>query len=105
MHIQIVNFNLKDLSHQGYLDLCAQIAPAFAAVPGLIGKTWLADEATNTYGGVYHWESRAAMERFAQSDLFRTVVTHPNLANLTARDFDVLDAPSRVTLSLGALAA
>ena len=101
MHIQIVNFSLTDLSHDAYVDFCAAIAPNFAAVPGLISKIWLADRTENVYGGIYLWESAAAMQRFAASDLFRSVASNPSLANLTSRDFAILDAPSRVTHGLG----
>jgi len=105
MHIQIVNFNLHEMSHPDYVAFCAQVAPAFAAIPGLLSKTWLADEAGNTYGGVYFWASKAAMEDFFQTDLFKAVVNNSNLANLTSRDFAVLDAPGRATRSLSAMAA
>ena len=36
MHIQIITFQLKDLSEDDYINLCNQVAPSFAAVPGLI---------------------------------------------------------------------
>ncbi len=35
---------------------------AFAAVPGLRFKAWISDEATERWGAVYLWESRAAAE-------------------------------------------
>jgi len=100
VHILIVNFQLKGISEQQYESLCQEIAPAFAAVPGLASKTWLADSASGTYGGVYVWNDRAAFERFRGSDLFKTVATHPNLTNISARDFAVLEAPSAVTLGI-----
>jgi heme-degrading monooxygenase HmoA len=105
MHIQIVSFNLREMSHADYEAFGAKVAPAFAEVPGLLSKTWLADEASNTYGGVYFWASKAAMEDFFQTDLFRAVVNNPNLANLTSKDFVVLDTPGRATRSFGAMAA
>jgi quinol monooxygenase YgiN len=97
VHIQIVNFNLKDLSDGDFRQACDGLAPTFATVPGLISKVWLADEATNTYGGVYTWADRGAMEAFASSDLFRAIAANPNFANLTSRDFPVLAGPTRVT--------
>ena len=97
MHIQIVTFSLKDIDHDAYAKLCDELAPAYAAVPGLTSKTWLADRAANTYGGVYEWESADALAAFTKTDLFNAVVSHPNLANLTSTDFAVLDAPTRVT--------
>ena len=42
-------------------------------MPGLISKVWLANPATNTYGGVYTWRDRASMEAFARSELFQGI--------------------------------
>jgi heme-degrading monooxygenase HmoA len=105
MHMQVINFRLQDLDAAGYEAMCDQLAPAFAAIPGLVSKVWLADPATSTYGGVYTWESRTAYEAFTQSDLFNAVRTHPNLKNLTSRDFGVIEAPTRVTRGLLAVTA
>jgi hypothetical protein len=63
-------------------------------------KVWLADSATNTYGGVYIWEDRPAMENYARSDLFKTVLSHPNFTAISSRDFDVLEQPTAVTRGL-----
>ena len=74
-----------------------EVAPAFAGVPGLLSKVWLADPSTGTYGGVYFWSDRKAMEDYTKTDLFNMVATHPNLTNITSKDFDVMDAPTKVT--------
>jgi quinol monooxygenase YgiN len=103
MHIQIVNFNLKNMSEEEFLKMCDEVAPAFASVPGLISKVWLADPAKNTYGGVYTWRDRHAMESYTRSDLFKAVATNPHLANLASTDFAVLEGPTRVTHGLVAV--
>jgi len=100
MHIQIINFHLKDVSEADFRALCDEVAPAFAEVPGLISKVWLANRTTNTYGGVYTWATREAMEEYAKSDLFKAVATNPNLADITSIDFDVLEEPTSVTRGL-----
>ena len=46
MHVQIINFQLKDMSDSEYRKVCDDLAPAFAAVPGLVAKVWLASPAT-----------------------------------------------------------
>ena len=97
MHVQIVNFNLRDLSDSDYRNVCDGLAPVFADVPGLVSKTWLADETTNTYGGIYTWTDRAAMEAFASSDLFKSVAANPSFANITSRDFSILAGPTAIT--------
>ena len=63
------------------------MAPVFAEVPGLLSKIWLADQEGNTYGGVYTWKDRQAMETFSESSLFNDVASNPNFANFTSKDF------------------
>jgi hypothetical protein len=97
VHIQIVNFNLNGMSDSEFRAMSDHLAPTFASVPGLISKTWLVDEASNTYGGVYLWNDEASCQAYKQSGLFNTVKTHPNFANVSSREFGVLDGPSTVT--------
>jgi quinol monooxygenase YgiN len=97
MHIQIVNFKLKNMKPADYEKLCRELAPQFAAMPGLISKVWLADPASNTYGGVYTWKDRAAYEAYTRSDLFKGVGSSPNLTDITSRSFDVLEDVTRQT--------
>jgi hypothetical protein len=95
----------SDLSATEYREVCDSLAPAFAALPGLVSKTWLADEASSTYGGVYTWRDRQAMEAFADTDLFKGFVADPHFIEITARDFAVLEGPTAVTHRQAAIAA
>lgn len=100
MHVQVINFRLKGITEPDYRRLCDDLAPAFAALPGLVSKVWLAGQDTGVFGGVYFWENHEAMRQFTQTDLFKAVATHPNLTDVVSRDFDVLEAPTRVTRGL-----
>ena len=100
MHVLVVNFRLDGVTEAEYAGLCDELAPAFAEVPGLASKTWLADSDKGVYGGVYLFEHRDAFEAFASSDLAAAVRNHPNLADVTMKDFGVLESPSRVTHGL-----
>src|SRR6266540_3753819 len=100
MHIQVVNFQLSGIDDMQFRQQSDELAPAFAALPGLVSKVWLSDPATGTYGGIYTWEDRAAMERYLASDLFQALKNHPNLAGVTSRDFGVIEGPTRVTRGL-----
>ena len=100
MHVQIINFQLKGVSESDYVNLCDTLAPGFAAVPGLVSKVWLANSDSGMYGGVYLWHDRQSMENFAETDLFNSVATHPNLTNITSTDFAVLEHPTAVTRGL-----
>ncbi len=97
MIIQIVNFNLTDLSDTEYRSVCDGLAPELAQVPGLISKVWLADQGSNTYGGVYTWVDRQALDGFAASDFFRAFSKNPSFANITSTVFEVLEGPSQIT--------
>ena len=105
MHIQVINFHLNGLSETEYGARCDEIAPAFAEVPGLISKVWLANRGSNTFGGVYTWASREAMEKFAKSELFSAVATNEHFAEITSLDFDVLEDPTGVTRGLAEVPA
>jgi hypothetical protein len=105
MHVQVVNFNLKDMTEDAYQELCDQSAPTFGAMPGLIAKYFLADRETNTYGGVYIWESPEAMAAYVNGEIWAAVAANPNLTNITTRDYGVLEGPTRVTHGFAAAAA
>src|SRR3954453_20166432 len=105
MQILIVNFNLDGLSEEEFENACDELAPAFAAVPGLASKVWLAHRAEGVFGGVYTFESDKATDDFLQSDLFAAVGSTPGLVNISVRRFGVLEGPTRVTRGLAEPAA
>lgn len=105
MYIRIVNFNLSNTSPAAFEKVCQELAPQFAALPGLISKVWLADPASNTYGGVYTWQDRAAYEAYTRTELFRGVASDPNLSNVVSHGFDILEEPTRQTRGLAARTA
>jgi hypothetical protein len=100
MHIQIINFRLKGISEEDYRGHCEIIAPALANLLGLISKVWLANSETNTYGGVYVWRDRQAMEDYKKTDIYKGMAANPNLEGVTVEDFAVLENPTRVTRGL-----
>jgi hypothetical protein len=100
VQILVVTFNLDGLSEEQFASSCDELAPAFAAVPGLASKVWLADRAEGIFGGVYTFESEQAVDDYLQSDLFAGVGSTPGLVNISVRRFGVLDGPTRVTRGL-----
>ena len=97
MYVHIVNFQLKGISEEYYRRQCEAIASAFANLPGLISKTWLANQETNTYGGVYVWRDLQAMEDYIETDLYKGMLANPHFDNITVKDFAVFENPTRVT--------
>ena len=105
MELLIVNFSLEGMSEEQYERQCDEVAPAFAAVPGLVSKVWLADRAEGVFGGVYTFDSAAAVDDFLASELFAAVCATPGLVNISVRRFGVLAAPTEVTRGIVATAA
>ena len=96
-HIQLVTFQLAGLEPDAYRAHCEAAAPKFAEIPGLRAKAWLANPSTNTYGGVYAWESRAAMEAYVSGPIFGALLANPGMADVTTREFAVLERPTEIT--------
>jgi len=101
MHAQLITYQLKDISQADYLKKMVEPdAPVLAKVPGLVSKTWLADEAKNTFGGFYLWKDKASMENFMRSELVKAVVSRPFVKNVSSVDFEVNQKASLITRGL-----
>ena len=96
-HIQVVTFQLAGLEPDAYRAHTEAVAPAFTEIPGLRAKTWLANPSTNTYGGVYTWASREALEAYLNGPIFGALLANPGIADVTTRDFGVLERPTEIT--------
>ena len=96
-HNQVVTIQLAGLEPDAYRAHCEASAPAFAEIAGLRAKAWLADPSTNTYGGVYAWESREAMKAYVSGPIFGALLANPGMTDVTTRDFGVLERPTAIT--------
>ena len=104
MQVQIITFGLKGTSEEDYSKIAEAVAPAIAAMPGLVSKEWLADPETNTYGGAYIWQDREAMKAYAETEVFKGMTTNPHFEGVTVKDFGVLENPTHITLGLAGVA-
>jgi len=105
MEILIVNFSLEGMTESEYRNQCDEVAPAFAAVAGLVSKVWLADRANGVYGGVYTFENGAAVDSYLTSDLWAQVKAIPSFVDVSVRSFEVLSQPTALTRGLAPAAA
>ena len=96
MRIRIVTFGLN-IPADAYTAHALHIAPDFTAWPGLLAKWWLADTASDTFGGVYLFASRQDADHSRETEPFRDMFTNPALRDITVREYDVLDAPTSIT--------
>ena len=88
MYIHIINFNITGIDRSQYEGGAMQATSAFAAVPGLIRKHWLANEENNTYGGVYIFDSKESHDAFVKSKLYAGVKGNPSFTNFSGKSFE-----------------
>ena len=98
MHVQIVTFGLNGITEEQFHEVAAGDAPAFVSFPGLLGKIWLRDPETNTYGGLYLWADREAYERYVAGEIFSSIMANPGLKNAESRLFGTFDDLSSMTM-------
>ena len=85
MFVRLVLWNLADSkTNIGELRryLREESVDAFAEVPGLRFKAWISDEATERWGAVYLWESRAASEQTLPSRVREIIGKGPDFEEL-----------------------
>ena len=100
MNVLLVTFRLPGMNEASYRELAQTTAPRIAATPGLIGKTWLADHASNRYGGLVLFENRPALDAYLASETIRELRSNPRLTEFAATRFDTLAEASRMTRGL-----
>ena len=96
MHIRIVTFGLT-IPVEAYTEHAEHLASEFSAWPGLLGKWWLADPASGTYGGVYLFASQHDADCSRETDLFQGMHANPALTDVTVEEYDVLESPTAIT--------
>src|ERR671930_2608443 len=98
MHALVATYCLADgTSEVEHAELCEQLAPAFAAFPGLASLTWLSNGSTGCYGGFYVFETKAAFDRFVASEPFETLRSHASVCDVTTHDYLVSGSPTAIT--------
>lgn len=94
MHALLVTYSLERSTASEHAELGEALAPAIAAVPGLIDHTRLVNEATGRYGAFYVFETRPAFDRFVASELFAALCSNHAVRDYVASDFAVDGVPA-----------
>jgi Putative mono-oxygenase ydhR len=97
VHAIVMTFDLVDMTPEQYAQLSAELAPSFAALPGLLTKIWLTDTDRGRCGGFYLFDDDATAEGFLKSALALGVAQNPHFASCTAQRFMVDQATTAMT--------
>jgi hypothetical protein len=89
MHALFVSYGLCGATAAEHAELCDQLAPAVAAVPGLVSLAWLSNEASGRFGSFYVFEHKPAFDGFVASELYEALRTRRTIDELAASDFSI----------------
>jgi len=98
MSQKILQVNLKFSIPKADLEAAwLPVAQPIADVPGLCWKIWLMNEKEHTAGGIYLFESEAALQAYMAGPIVEAMMASPVLSNIDAKVFDVLTSHSKIT--------
>lgn len=92
-----VSFTYSFDTADEYIAEVSPMADMFAAVPGLVWKTWTLNPETKRAGAVYLFENPEIRQAYMDGELFGAVKSHPALSDHRIRTYDVMRAESLVT--------
>jgi quinol monooxygenase YgiN len=90
MEALVVTFK-TDASQEAFTAAMEENAPVFADVDGLLAKIWIVDPESKTYGGIYLFRDRAALDAYLESDLFKSIVAEPSFEGTSYRRYQVIE--------------
>jgi Putative mono-oxygenase ydhR len=99
MIVRIVTFRLDGIDEEQYQHHAVGIADTFNRWTGLRAKLWLADRAAGVYGGVYLFDGQEAADQSRSTPGFQAMLANPAFADLSVREYDVLEQPTSITAS------
>lgn len=97
MHAFVTTYRVEGTTPIEHAELCEQLAPAFAAVPGLVSETWLVNEGAGRFGAFYVFGDEASFHAFVASELFASLHARADVTELVTSDFRVEPAPTAIT--------
>ena len=65
--------------------------------PGLRWKVWCWNDDAHEFAGEYLFENQSAVNGYLGGPIVEQLNKHPKINNLSAKVFDVLEEPSKVT--------
>ncbi len=92
-----VTFTYDFDSAEEYVAEVSPLAEQFAAIPGLVWKTWTLDPETKRAGAVYLFEDATLRQTYMDGELFGAVKGHPALSDHRIRTYDVMRSESLIT--------
>jgi Putative mono-oxygenase ydhR len=97
MHAIMITFDLVDMTPERYAQVSAELAPSFAALPGLLTKLWLSDVDRTRRAGLYLFTDATSADGFLASALARSVAQNSHFGDLNVQCFAVDETTTALT--------
>ncbi|MBK9295266.1 MAG: YdhR family protein [Oligoflexia bacterium] len=98
MSQKILQINFKfHVAREQYEAAVEPLAQPIAAVPGVLWKVWLMNEAEQESGGIYLFADGASLEAYLNSEIVAGIVSNPALSDFSVKQFEVMEGVSEVT--------
>lgn len=98
MGAKILQVNFKfNVPKSDYEQAAQSLASEFAAVPGLVWKVWLMNEADSEAGGIYLFDSEKSLNTYLSGPLAAQIKSHPALSEMSVKQFDNMADVTAVT--------
>jgi hypothetical protein len=98
MSAKILQVNFKfNVPGDAYEQDVSPMADQFATVRGCRRKIWLMNETEREAGGIYQFEDDASLKTFLEGPPVAAVVNHPALSDFSVKQFDVMEAVTKIT--------
>jgi hypothetical protein len=95
---RILQINFKfSISPTELAEGFAPLAEPIAKVPGLRWKIWSLNEAESEFAGIYLFDDAASAQSYLDGPIIAQVSQHPALSDISAKQFDVIDAFTATT--------
>jgi hypothetical protein len=91
-----INYRLNS-AISDFLRQSTPVAGLLAAAPGLRWKIWLSNEKSQEGGGIYLFESEAALKDFIDGPIVEKLKTNPAVAEVSFKEFDSSPELSKLT--------
>ena len=89
--ILIVNYELSEMSLEAHAQLGKDVVGNFAPgkINGLVGKTFIGNLEKEVFGGVYYFTDQISADAYLTSELWKGIVSHPNLVNFKNERYSI----------------
>lgn len=91
-----INFQFKVPASE-YIGSVKPLASDIAAVPGMLWKVWIMNEAENEAGGIYWFSDGDSLNAYLEGPIVAGIASHPALENISVKIFDNISELSEVT--------